>query len=1591
MDTLAIGSDLRGYRLEGILGQGGFGIVYRAKHQELGIQVAIKEYCPIEISARRGSNIVPRSPACEHNYNDGLIRFKEEASRLIEFQLCPNIVSCRDFFRLNGTAYLVMEYVNGLPLSELVRGREEQHRPFEENDLLTVILPLLDSLTILHGADVLHRDIKPSNVLIRYSDGRPILIDFGAAKQGVAERTKSFAPYTPGYAAFEQIGDGTLGSWTDIYGLGALMWRIMSNGCPSSPVAVERRVYDISRGKPDPLNLAQEMGKGRFSESILSAIDKSLAINEDERVQDCIELCRLLKGEVTGQGSTESTCFRSLLKGTHLHWEAWAGRHHRVLELVETGSNVDARALDEMTPLHWAAWTGKNRCISTLIDCGANIDAQDRWGRTPLHRSLRSGQRNSIVSLTEAGADLTIRDKHGWGVLVFALLSGLPDVLEYLVAAGADVESKDALRRSPLHFAASRRCSSKLATLIKAGARVNSLDQDSRTPLHVAVKYGHRQNVQVLVRSGANVDWAPGRGGLSPLQLAAKSRNGFRVIEALVLAGAEVDQTDRIGNTPLCTAVWNGHEENVSALIDSGADVNFADSEDFFAPLHLAPQFRDESKIIVALVRAGADVDARNSAGKTALHYAARNGHTKSVCVLIKLGADINLHETDTGLSPLHLAAIDEELIASVYWRRSAPNAECINALIAAGADVTAKSTGNRWFSRSTPLHWAALTGFTEGIGALLAANADIHAVAGFGASPLHWAALKYEPGAILALIEGGADLNARATGDATPLHWLAAARSPLCLRGELLTNRLFTPTRHDRSRFYPLAKFMHHWRGRGDIESAVTHLVQTGVDIEARTTEGATPLHWAVQSSVDGPRITKALIAAGANVGRKLKDGRTPLHLAPDPETIECLVLGGADLEAKDDSGNTPLHSASGWWGLSKDGIDFLTRETMTPDIYGDGVEELIKAGAEVGSSNSLGMTPLHVAALYHNYAAAKALIAAGAEVNRVVRKFYSATALLLVFYSGYGIDRPMQDQDAAILKLLLEAGAKPDMTFEQSFGPIYGGQHLLHLAVKRGTVPVVSVLAEAVENIDIKDSNGAVALSLACEGDPDKGKIDVLLDQGASVGDWIASCENPLHKVSLAGSTKGIARLVGSGVDVNGTDGHGQTPLHWAAGFAQVSSVEALLQLGADVESRDKHGLTALHSLSEVSESLLRIGEHESDLQRRVRSTFSCLLDAGCCPNVLTSTSRESPLHLVAASSGRSIVEMYEEDAYIDKKAITMIRGIAKLLSLALVECGARVDARDGVGRTPVHVAALWGSSECIGVLVSAGANVHATFENNWTLLHVAVEHHAGRLGVVDHEVCPVATESIQALIRGGIDVNTSDRRGCTPMHLACEFGLPETIKGMRDAGADTDVRNDAGQTPWAILRTRLETYVVDVMIHDLGVKAAEVIHCLIRKGVDVNVRDVENLTLRHRVNQGGVSAEVESILVGYIVDRALRENLDRVDWDCLRSELKSQLIDDAQPFLEIYIQAAIRGDIDINGQDISGGTPLHLACKIGKPEIMTSIIDAGADKYRKDRSGRFGSHYLEDRADLGWLGYRLPVREVYDRLDPQRSLFD
>jgi len=270
--ALPRGYALNEYRIESTLGIGGFGLTYLASDCNLNVKVAIKEFLPGDLAMRcEDQSVRPKSDSSVDLFKWGLARFLDESRTIAAFRHA-SIVRVMRFFEANQTAYMVMEFVAGEPLSNWIATR----RPLDEQTLFALADPLLDGLDLVHRHHYLHRDIKPSNVFIR-EDGSPVLIDFGSARVTNTDADITCI-VTPGYAPFEQYdAHGNQGPWSDLYAFGAVLYWIVTGVKPMDSIARVRQ--DVM---PSALIAAEP---GHYSRELLQAIDWALSPDEKARPQ----------------------------------------------------------------------------------------------------------------------------------------------------------------------------------------------------------------------------------------------------------------------------------------------------------------------------------------------------------------------------------------------------------------------------------------------------------------------------------------------------------------------------------------------------------------------------------------------------------------------------------------------------------------------------------------------------------------------------------------------------------------------------------------------------------------------------------------------------------------------------------------------------------------------------------------------------------------------------------------------------------------------------------------------------------------------------------------------------------------------------------------------------------------------------------------------------------------------------------------------------------------------------------------------------------------------------------------------------------
>jgi len=291
------GLEIGGYRIVKKIASGGFSIVYLAYDGD-GNAVAIKEYLPSALALRQPGQLIPViSKANLPVFRIGLKCFFEEGRALAKI-VHPNVVRVLNFFRANDTVYMVMAYESGHSLQEQISRLLAKGQRASEGFIRQAFNGVCGGLREVHANMLLHLDLKPANIYLR-TDGTPMLLDFGAARQTINTDSPTLAPmYTPGFAAPELYARGaTLGPWTDIYSIGAAVYACMAAAPPQAADA--RKAQDEM-----PARFAKL--EGAYSEELLAMVKSCLALDPLARPQSVFAVQKALQGPRTAPAPVQA-------------------------------------------------------------------------------------------------------------------------------------------------------------------------------------------------------------------------------------------------------------------------------------------------------------------------------------------------------------------------------------------------------------------------------------------------------------------------------------------------------------------------------------------------------------------------------------------------------------------------------------------------------------------------------------------------------------------------------------------------------------------------------------------------------------------------------------------------------------------------------------------------------------------------------------------------------------------------------------------------------------------------------------------------------------------------------------------------------------------------------------------------------------------------------------------------------------------------------------------------------------------------------------------------------------------------------------
>ncbi len=364
-DALPSGTRLAEFEVQGLLGVGGFGLVYRAYDHSLHRTVALKEYMPTSLASRdKGLALSIRSSTDRATYEAGLRSFVAEARLLAQFDH-PSLVKVYRFWEANNTAYMVMPLYRGMTLKQ---ARSLMSAPPPEAWLRTMLWSVLQALQVLHEHHTMHRDVSPDNIFLQ-DVGPPVLLDLGAARRAISDKSQKLtAILKVNYAPIEQYAETeglSQGPWTDLYSLAAVIYGCLRNDPPLP--ATTRVVRDTMPSVQSVAATVEQHFGLHYSEAFLQTLAQALAIQPDGRPQsvpDFVQAMGLQPPPALGKFDWRAELGAPLQRQTDSGGDSDSAGESVWLTQPQT---VPVRAATAHTAAHWAAWLPRQALLLAVL------------------------------------------------------------------------------------------------------------------------------------------------------------------------------------------------------------------------------------------------------------------------------------------------------------------------------------------------------------------------------------------------------------------------------------------------------------------------------------------------------------------------------------------------------------------------------------------------------------------------------------------------------------------------------------------------------------------------------------------------------------------------------------------------------------------------------------------------------------------------------------------------------------------------------------------------------------------------------------------------------------------------------------------------------------------------------------------------------------------------------------------------------------------------------------------------------------------------------------------------------------------------
>ncbi len=891
--------------------------------------------------------------------------------------------------------------------------------------------------------------------------------------------------------------------------------------------------------------------------------------------------------------------------------------------------------------------------------------------------------------------------------------------------------------------------------------------------IYALIQRGDMDGLQGILKSRQLVN-SPNPAGDYPLHLAVM-RSDVGIAEYLLAMGAEIDAKNGLGKTPLRLAVELGPEAMVGLLAKKGASLYIRDDSGADA---LEGALRRGKPLLSALLTRD-NVRSLDSAGRSVLHRAADAGMVDALRIALSLDPEINRKDGE-----------GKTALDSAFLRpQSLDCARAAELLIQSGGTTFIDEFA--WFLRcardgeynsrrfddgNSPLHEAVARNQRGYVQFLLEKRVELNAKNSAGQAALHEAVRRGFSETARILLVAGADPNVRDSFDNSPLliSMPAERRRELL---ELLLSRGANPDLKDKNG--NTALHVSAILGYPREESLL--LLRAASQVDSANSDGNTPLMLAVLKG--NAEQIRLFLEYKANIFALNGKRESPLLAAfrQGPE-LTAVLLDTQRVKIRDDSGSTPLMLA--------------VRHQDNPAI----LKLLIELGAEVNARSNSGDSALHLALQRDRRDLGELLIAAGADI----------------FIAN------MQGELPVSLAIKNLSGPQEWIFNPQTIRAVDGlGNTALHYAAGLGYSKVIPLIVSKGADIQARNANGETPLHAAVKTDAaDSIKTLFALKASALARDALGN--SPLHLAIQWNAVKSIGLLSQSKESLSLRNLSGKTALHEACRKENYGFINQLLERGADVDARDASGLTPLMEAVQSSRlelARLLIQKAQADVLARDDSGSTALhyavsgrgkdlcrllLDAGADIHAMNARA-QSPL-LIALASGRDGLALLIDSSTVHSQD-QMGRSALHLALSAnsgyeavawLLERGARSNARDSAGNSPLHLAVNTGQYDIAALLAKFGSDIYARNAQAQSPLLAAIAR---------------GGEALKALV--GMDNSDAvDYLGNNPLHVAAAVGDAQAAAFFVSMGASKTERNLAGETPYETALKRGNTRAAEIL---------------------------------------------------------------------------------------------------------------------------------------------------------------------------------